>query len=113
MFHDNKEPAFAVFQMSLAIGFVVSFSTALILDSAQQLWIIFCVVVIATITYTILTFKTGSKQELLPCCFKKEEEEKVEMTGFQSSELNTKNGGNEVIGQMIKDEGQNYHFINE
>ena len=107
--------------MSLAIGFVVSFSTALILDSVQQLWIIFCVVVIATITYTILTFKTGSKQELLPCCFKKEEEEKVEMTGFQYSKLNTNSRENEgeVIGEMmrmIEDEDQNDHestFINE
>ena len=89
MFHEDKEPAFAVFQMSLAIGFVVSFSTALILDSAQQLWIIFCMVVIATITYTILTFKIGIKQ---PYCFKKEEEEeKVEM---QYSKLNTKSREN-------------------
>ena len=73
LFHEHQESAFALLQMFISVGFTFSFSTSLVLDSVQQLWMIFGLIIIVTITYTILTLKIGSKEQLLPCCFKKEE----------------------------------------
>ena len=54
IFVDHVEPAFAVYNILVSIGFSVSFTIGLFLSPANQLWIIFSVLVIATITYTIL-----------------------------------------------------------
>ena len=43
-----------MYNMMVSIGFAVSFTIGLILSPANQLWIIFSVLVIAAIMYTVL-----------------------------------------------------------
>lgn len=66
----KKEPAFSIIRMGLATGYLVGFSLSLFLKTQALLWIAFSLVILSLITYSILVFKTLSKEQLFPYCYK-------------------------------------------
>ena len=84
---EKREAAFSLLQGFIAVGFVVSFTTALVLSAARQLWIIIVLLLISTITYSIVFFKTSTKAQLIPCIYKeKEVEDKLE---YEMEDINS------------------------
>ena len=63
--------------MGLATGYLVGFSLSLFLKTQALLCIAFSLVMLSLITYSILVFKTLSKEQLFPYCYeiKKDESE--------------------------------------
>jgi hypothetical protein len=72
--------------MGLATGMMLGFSTALLLEYQYLLWIAISFLCISVVTYSVLVFKTQTKHQLFPACYKEktkqeeaqEEEEYVE-----------------------------------
>ena len=54
MFVNEKEIAYTIFVIGVALGLTISFIIAILLSPVAQLWIISCIVAISGITYTIL-----------------------------------------------------------
>ena len=54
LFVNEKEIAYTIFVIGVALGFTISFIIAIFLSPVAQLWIILCIVAISGITYTIL-----------------------------------------------------------
>ena len=79
MFPAKKEPAFSVIRMGLATGYLVGFSMSLFLKTQVLLWIVFSLIILSLISYSILVFKTLTKEQLFPCCSKIEKNEEAEM----------------------------------
>lgn len=75
LFPTKKEPAFSVIRMGLATGYLVGFSLSLFLETQALLWIAFSLVTLSLITYSILVFKTLSKEQLFPYCYKIKKDE--------------------------------------
>lgn len=71
---EKREAAFSLLQGFIAVGFVISFTTALVLSAARQLWIIIVLLLISTLTYSIVFFNTSTKSQLIPCIKEKEVE---------------------------------------
>ena len=76
---EKREAAFSLLQGFIAVGFVISFTTALVLSAARQLWIIIVLLLISTLTYSIVFFKSSTKAQLIPCIYKEKEEQQVEV----------------------------------
>ena len=80
LFSDRKEAAFSVNRVWFTIGFFVGFLATLLFPFRVVLWIVFADAALNCFTYFILTLKTQTREQLLPCCFSdkrkgKEEEE--------------------------------------
>ncbi len=54
LFVNEKEIAYTIFVIGVALGLTISFIIAILLSPVAQLWIISCIVAISGITYTIL-----------------------------------------------------------
>ena len=68
LFRDSKESAIATFQLSLAMGYVTSFTIALFSEAIVQLWLIVGVFGLLIITYTVLIIT--NRNYFLPCLSK-------------------------------------------
>ena len=69
MFKDDQESALAAIMIGLPAGCVIGFLSEFLLVEVQLYMALF-LIVSAGFTYSVLVFKTHSKKELLPCCFK-------------------------------------------
>ena len=74
LFPTKQEPAYSVIRMGLSTGYLTGFLLALFFTTPILLWIAFSLIMISLTTYSILVFKTHTKEQLFPCCVKREEE---------------------------------------
>ena len=81
IFQDNQEAAYSTIRMGLAGGYLLGFLLALFFKTYVLLWVGFCIVLISSTTYSILVFKTETKEQLLPCCFKEKESDEPKENG--------------------------------
>ena len=86
---EKRESAFSLLQGFIAVGFVISFTTALVLSAARQLWIIIVLLLISTITYSIVFFKTSTKAQLIPCIYKEKEVEVEDKLEYEMENINS------------------------
>uniref|UniRef100_A0A1X7T041 Major facilitator superfamily (MFS) profile domain-containing protein n=1 Tax=Amphimedon queenslandica TaxID=400682 RepID=A0A1X7T041_AMPQE len=70
-FHDKEhEAALSLLQVSIAIGFIISFVGGIYLNTETRLWIITAFILLSSVTYTLVFFLTScNKQQLLPCLY--------------------------------------------
>ena len=85
LFQHKKEPAFSAIRMGLSTGFLMGYSSAIILNLKGLLWIAFSLIIISLTTYSILVFKTHTKHQLFPCYTKHEEEDNKEVEASDNS----------------------------
>ena len=71
--------------MGLSTGYVIGFSSAIFLNFKVLLWIAFSLIIISLTTYSILVFKTHTKNQLFPCYAKREEEDNKEVDAGDNS----------------------------
>ena len=81
IFQDNQEAGYSTIRMGLAGGYLLGFLLALFFKTYILLSVGFCIVLISTTTYSILVFKTETKEQLLPCCFKEKESNEPKENG--------------------------------
>lgn len=60
--------------MGLATGMILGFSMAIWLEYQILLWIALAFLLITLVVYSILVFKTLTKHQLFPACYKEETE---------------------------------------
>ena len=65
LFNKTKEPAFTLFQVGIAFGQVISFSSALVLSTVHQLLILLGFAGLAFVCYSLLIVIKGDNT----CCF--------------------------------------------
>ncbi|XP_019862981.1 PREDICTED: uncharacterized protein LOC109591770 [Amphimedon queenslandica] len=77
-FHEKEhEAALSLLQVSIAIGFIISFVGGIYLNTETRLWIITAFILLSSITYTLVFFLTScNKQQLLPCIYGGEVDER-------------------------------------
>lgn len=81
IFQDNQEAAYSTIRMGLAGGYLLGFLLALFFKTYILLSVGFCIILISSTTYSILVFKTETKEQLLPCCFKVKESNEPKENG--------------------------------
>ena len=69
--HKEKEPAYSALRIGMALGFIMGFLFAIVLDTQSMLWIALGLVIATCISYSVLIIKTQTKKQLLPCCYRK------------------------------------------
>ena len=74
LFPTKQEPAYSVIRMGLSTGYLTGFLLALFFKTPILLWIAFSLILISLTTYSILVFKTYTKEQLFPCYANREEE---------------------------------------
>ena len=71
VFHsEDLSAAQSISRMGMALGFMLGFLCAIVLEPQAMLWIELALIVIAVTGYSVLIFVTQPKDKLLPCCFK-------------------------------------------
>ena len=87
MFKDKQETALAVVTIGLAVGYVIGYSGSQFLHIGIQLYIALFIILISSIGYSILIFKTHTKEEFFPCCFKNETVAMSERTNVNNTSI--------------------------
>ena len=90
LFPDRKEAAFSVNRVWYSVGFLSGFLLTLLFPFRVVLWIVFATAALNCFTYFILTLKTQTREQLLPCCFsdkKKKEKSDSAVSVIQDSAM--------------------------
>ncbi len=56
--------------MGMALGFILGFLCAIVLEPQAMLWIDLALIIVAVTGYSVLIFVTQPRDKLLPCCFR-------------------------------------------
>ena len=71
LFSGRSDVAYSAMRIWQAVGFTIGFVIAELLSFHHRVWILLCTVTIAAVVNLILEFLTQSKEELLPCIYRK------------------------------------------
>lgn len=70
LFPQQKEPAYAAIRMGFALGYILGFLVPLFATFSTNLWIEVGLLLISLSTYSLLYFKTQTKEQMFPCCYR-------------------------------------------
>ena len=73
LYPDKQETSYSVLRMGFSFGLLLGFLLSILLHHHVIFWIIVSFITVSLILYSILIFKTQTRQQLFPCLYRKSE----------------------------------------
>ena len=67
LFPNEQQVAFSANRFYFGLGLATGFCLPLVVSAKVHIWLIMALLVVSVLTYTVLVFKTSSRDQLLPC----------------------------------------------